>query len=171
MISGSRRRVAGLRTVEDLLEYELCALYDAEHKTMKAMARLESKCEDPALLEALKQHQAQSQDQVGRVDDIFAISGIDPQRKPCAGLNGMVEEFSDFLELGPSQALIDMFAVESVRRIERHLVCGYQALITLTVALRMDEVTELAARTMNEHHATGERFKGLSITLTEKVAG
>lgn len=81
----------------------------------------------------------------------------------------MITELSEFVDTGPSAGLLDAFAVESARRIERYSICCYQALITVAVALKMQDATELLATSLSEHNLAGDGFKALSINLTEKL--
>lgn len=158
-----------MKPLKDLFEYELCLLYDAEQKAVRGLGRMATKCGDPDLVQVFKDYQAVSAQRVERLDAVFGQTGISPRREPCNGINGLIEEFSDFLKTRMPQDVCDVFAVESARRVERYLICLYQALITLSVALGTDEVTEALAANMTEHLAGGDGFKALSINLTEKL--
>lgn len=158
-----------MKPLMDLFEYELCLLYDAEQKAVRGLGRMAVKCGDPDLVQVFKDYQAVSAKRVERLDAIFERIGVLPRREPCNGINGLIEEFSDFLEAKTSQEICDVFAVESARRVERYLICLYQALITLSVALGRDDATEDLASNLAEHSAGGDGFKALSINLTEKL--
>lgn len=155
--------------ISDLFEYELSVLYDAEHKTLKALLRMASKCDNAELVQVLNEYQSFSQKRVDRLEGIFKRIGPEPSRTPCSGVNGLITELSDFLDSKPAPAILDVYAVESARRIERYAICAYQALITLSVAMQSDETTELLAANLTEHNAAGDGFKALSINLTEKL--
>jgi len=157
-----------LKSIQELLEHELSVLYDAEHKTVKALARMASKCENAELVQVLEEYQSFSEKRIGRLESVFEQIGRKPQRTPCAGINGLITEFSDFLQTDPDPGITDIYGVESARRIERYAICAYQALITLTVALQRDESTELLATSLSEHNLAGNGFKALAINLTEK---
>ncbi len=158
-----------MESARDLFEHELCVLYDAETKAVRSLGRMSMRCSDPELVDVYKQYQLVAEKRLDRLVAVFGLVGRNPQRIPCAGMNGLIEEFSDFLESKPSDAVLDAFAVESARRVERYEVCAYQALITLAVALRLDEVTELLLESLGDHNLAGGGFKALTISLTEKL--
>ena len=158
-----------METAQDLFEHQLCVLYDAESKAIRSLARMAIRCTDPELVQVYQDYQVVAQKRLHRLDEVFALLGLKPQRIPCAGMNGLIEEFSDFLETRPEPAVLDAFAVESARRVERYEVCAYQALVTLAVALRLDEVTELLLKSLGSHNTAGGGFKALTINLTEKL--
>jgi len=158
-----------VETARDLFEHELCVLYDAETKAIRSLGRMAMRCSDPELVQVYKDYQLVAQKRLDRLNEIFGIIGRKPERIPCAGMNGLIEEFSDFLETKPSEAVLDAFAVESARRVERYEVCAYQALITLAVALRLEDITELLLKSLGDHNLAGGGFKALTINLTEKL--
>jgi ferritin-like metal-binding protein YciE len=158
-----------MESAKELFEHELCILYDAETKAIRSLGRMAMRCSDPELVQVYKEYQLVAEKRLDRLDEVFAVVGAKPSRIPCAGMNGLIEEFSDFLETRPSNAVLDAFAVESARRVERYEVCAYQALITLAVALRLDDATELLLKSLGDHNLAGGGFKALTINLTEKL--
>ena len=128
-----------------------------------------SKCHDPELVQVLDEYRDFSQRRLGRLQEVFRLTGLTPIRRPSAGINGMIAEFSDFLETRPDPRVLDVYAVESARRVERYATCAYQAVITISAALRMDASTELLAANLAEHHKAGDGFKALSVNLTDKL--
>lgn len=158
-----------MESARDLFEHELCVLYDAETKAIRSLGRMAMRCTDPELVQVYKDYQLVAEKRLDRLDGVFEQIGLKPERIPCAGMNGLIEEFSDFLETKPSNEVLDAFAVESARRVERYEVCAYQALITLAVALRMEEVTDLLLASLGDHNLAGGGFKALTINLTEKL--
>jgi ferritin-like metal-binding protein YciE len=158
-----------VQSISQLFEHELAVLYDAEHKILKGLLRMASKCGNAELVEVLREYQSVSQRKVERLEGVFKTLGRQPSRLPCAGINGLISEFSDFLETNPAPDILDVYAVESARRVERYAICAYQALITLSVAQRMDEVTEVLAASLADHNFAGAGFNALSINLTEKL--
>jgi ferritin-like metal-binding protein YciE len=158
-----------VKTITELFEHELALLYDAEHKILKALLRMASKCANPELVEVLQEYQSISQRKVERLESVFKAVGRQPSRVPCAGINGLITEFTDFLDSDPAPDILDVYAVESARRVERYAICAYQALITLSVAQRLDAVTETLAASLADHNFAGDGFKALSINLTEKL--
>jgi ferritin-like metal-binding protein YciE len=158
-----------MESAQDLFRHELCVLYDAENKAIRSLGRMAMRCSDPELVQVYRDYQGVAEKRLDRLDAIFGLIGANPERIPCAGMNGLIEEFSDFLETKPNPAVLDAFAVESARRVERYEVCAYQALITLAVALRLDEVTELLLKSLGDHNLAGGGFKALTINLTEKL--
>lgn len=158
-----------MESAQDLFEHELCVLYDAENKAIRSLGRMAMRCSDPELVQVYRDYRGVAEKRLDRLDAIFGLIGRKPERFACAGMNGLIEEFSDFLETKPNPAVLDAFAVESARRVERYEVCAYQALITLAVALRLDEVTELLLKSLGDHNLAGGGFKALTINLTEKL--
>ncbi|HEX2052719.1 MAG TPA: DUF892 family protein [Actinomycetota bacterium] len=158
-----------MKTLEQLFAHELSVLYDCEHKTVKLLDRMAGRCGNAELRQVLTEYRNFSEKRLVRLETVFGLVGGIPKRRPCAGMNGMITEYSDFLQTQPSPEILDVFAVEAARRVERYSICVYQALITLAVALDLTDATELLAKSLSEHNLAGGGFKALSINLTEKL--
>lgn len=158
-----------MKTLPELFEYELRQLYDSEHKIVKLLDRMAGKCSNDELCQVLGGYREFSAKRIARLEAIFEQAGSRPQRSPSNGINGLITEFGDFLETRPAAPILDLFAVEAARRVERYSICAYQALITLAVALERQEAVELLSSSLAEHNLAGGGFKALTINLTENL--
>ena len=74
--------------------HELADTYDAEHQFLEAMQKMHDNAMDEKLKTMLEEHMAETQDQIGRLEEVFSSINEEPKRQPCSGAKGIIEEGS-----------------------------------------------------------------------------
>ena len=69
-----------------------CDAYDFEHQLVAALPAVAAVAQSQDLRDALEQHLAETQTQIGRLTEVFTLLGEPPTRKHCAGMAGIREE-------------------------------------------------------------------------------
>jgi ferritin-like metal-binding protein YciE len=117
-------------------------MQDAEKKLVNALKTMESKCQNEELVRAFEHHRTETQEQAARLDEVFGMVGRKPRREPCVGINGLIEEFSKFVQQKPAPAIIDVFATGAAEKVEHYEICAYESLIQLGDHLRVPEAVD-----------------------------
>lgn len=128
-----------MESARDLFEHELRDMYDAEEKLVRATETMAEKVEDGKLSAALAEHCEVTKGQVKRLERVFASIDREPRRVKCAGINGLIEEFSSFVkDEGPKPEALDFFAIGAASKVEHYEIEAYKSLITLAEQLGID---------------------------------
>jgi ferritin-like metal-binding protein YciE len=149
----------------ELFEHELRDMYDAEKKLVNALKTMANKCHNEELVQAFERHRKVTQEQAARLEEVFGMIGRKPRREPCVGINGLIEEFSKFVQEKPAPLVLDVFATGAAEKVEHYEICAYESLIQLGDHLRVPEAVELFRTTLAEEQETAEELKAMAQKL------
>jgi ferritin-like metal-binding protein YciE len=154
-----------METARDLFEHELRDMYDAELKLVRALETMATKCSNSDLVAAFENHQRVTEEQARRLERVFEAISRKPRREPCAGINGLIEEFSKFVKENPSDDVLDVFATGAAQKVEQYEICAYDSLIELGSHLGISEAVQLFQTTLAEEQETAELLKAMAQKL------
>ena len=154
-----------METARELFEHELRDMYDAELKLVKALETMATKCTNSDLVAAFETHQQVTEEQARRLEQVFEAVSRKPRREPCAGINGLIEEFSKFTKENPSDEVLDVFATGAAQKVEHYEICAYNALIELGNHLGISEAVQLFQATLAEEQETAELLRAMAQKL------
>jgi ferritin-like metal-binding protein YciE len=152
-------------TARELFEHELRDMYDAEQKLVRALETMATKCSNEELVQAFQEHQRVTEEQARRLEQVFEMLSRKPRREPCAGINGLIEEFSSFVKENPSAEILDVFATGAAEKVEHYEICAYDSLIQLGDHLGMVDAVSLFETTLAEEKEAAELLKAMAQKL------
>src|SRR5688572_25794166 len=79
-----------IESLQKLVVEQLRDLYDAEKRLTKALPKLAKKASNEELRSALESHLAETEEQVGRLEQCFEIMDEPARGKACAGMQGII---------------------------------------------------------------------------------
>lgn len=156
-------------TAPDLFDHELRATYDAAKKMEKALGRISSICRNPRLVEDLSRHRAVAENQVERLERAFSLIDRKARRRPCTGINGLIEELSQFLDQNPSSEVLDVYAGRLAGRLWQYLSGSYETLIDLARLLDIDEAAGIFLGGIAELQRVREELQETSARLNDNL--
>jgi ferritin-like metal-binding protein YciE len=159
-----------VNTGKDLFKHELQDLYDAEFRQAHALTEMAENAGDPKLADALREHREETQEQIRRLENVFAVIGEKPAKEPCAGVIGLVKEYKDFVGEDPSEKVLNVFTAEAALKAEHYEIVSYSGLIKLAGHLGRTKVVDLLQQNLDEELATAENLEILSGQLGEELA-
>jgi ferritin-like metal-binding protein YciE len=158
-------------TGRDLFEHELRDIYDAENKLVNALEKMSKDASDEQLSQAFAEHREVTQEQVKRVERVFELVDRSPRREPCAGINGLIEEYQKFNnEESPSPEVRDVFATGAALKVENYEIASYKSLIKLANQLGLSEAVSLFGQTLQEEEETAREAEQMSEVLGKKLS-
>ncbi|MCA1841426.1 MAG: DUF892 family protein, partial [Actinobacteria bacterium] len=113
-----------METIKDLFEHELRDIYDAEQKLVAALKTMASKSSDDRAARGFEEHRKQTEQHVARLEQVFEMIDRKPRREACAGINGLIEEFSKFVKEDPAPEILDVFANGAAQKVEQYEICS-----------------------------------------------
>jgi ferritin-like metal-binding protein YciE len=105
-----------------------------------------------------------TEEQARRLEQVFGMLGRKPRREPCAGINGLIEEFSEFVKENPSAEVLDVFATGAAEKVEHYEICD-DSLIQLGNLPGVADGVELFEQTLGEEQETAALLKVMSQKL------
>lgn len=137
---------------EDLFAHALKDTYDTEHKLRGALKKLATLSKgEPKLQKLFTNHLQETENHIERLNSVFESIGKRPSRVPCAGINGLLKEHSDFIkEQKPKGEVLKAFNIEAALKTEHYEMVSYQGLITLAAELGNREAQSLLSENLAE---------------------
>jgi ferritin-like metal-binding protein YciE len=157
-----------LQTLHDLFVEQLQDLYSAETQLVDALPKLANASSHEELRDAFEQHLAETREHVSRLEELFTQLGEKPGSEKCKGMEGLIKEGDEILELQGDPSVIDAALIAAAQRVEHYEMAGYGTVKTLAGHLDLDDAEDILERTLNEEKkadelltkiATGGRFK------------
>ena len=87
------------KNLKGLLLHTLKDVYFAEHEILKALPKMEQAAQSAELKKAFEAHRAQTEQQVQRLNDVFALLNEQPQGEPCKAIQGIIAEGQEVMEV------------------------------------------------------------------------
>ena len=147
----------GLR---ELFVDSLKDIYWAENALTKALPKMAKNAMTENLVMAIEDHLTVTQNQITRLEEVFAIIGEKAVGKKCDAMEGLIKEGEGIMEETQHGAVRDAGIIAASQKIEHYEIATYGTLIAFATTLGENEVAELLGATLAEE-------KEADITLTE----
>jgi ferritin-like metal-binding protein YciE len=157
-------RTMKMDDLQDLFHDELKDTYDAEQQILKALPKMSKAATSPKLKAAFDKHLKQTEEHITRLEQVFEIIGKKPSRKPCKGMQGLIEEGQEMIKEKPDPEVLDAALIAAAQRVEHYEMAAYGCLRTYAGHLDMADAKKLLQTTLDEEGATDELLTKLAET-------
>jgi ferritin-like metal-binding protein YciE len=157
-----------LKTLEDLFNHALKDIYYAENQIVKTLPKLIEAASDAELKKGLRQHLAETENQVVRLEQVFELLGEDPKGTRCPGIDGILTEGDEVLGNVDGRAVTNAAVVASAQAVEHYEITRYGTLIAWATELGMDAVIPLFERNLREEKAADKKLSAIAEARVNK---
>jgi ferritin-like metal-binding protein YciE len=147
-----------LKTIEDLFNHTLQDIYYAENQILKTLPKLIDTATDPELKKGLKHHLAETEGQVRRLEEAFALLGKEPKGARCPGIDGILSEGNEVLGNVEGRAVTNAAVIASAQAVEHYEITRYGTLIAWATELGHDKLVPLFERTLREEKGADKKL-------------
>ncbi|MES2522506.1 MAG: ferritin-like domain-containing protein [Gemmatimonadota bacterium] len=159
-----------LDTLQALYLEGLRDLYSAENQIMKALPKMQKAASSPEVQEAFATHLAQTEQQIQRLERIFADLGEKPTGKHCKGMEGLIAEGADLMKEDADPDVMDAGLIASAQHVEHYEMAGYGTVRTYAELLGFDDHMDLLQQTLNEEEETDQILTEIALTSVNLAA-
>jgi DNA ligase D-like protein (predicted polymerase) len=149
-------------TLREALVDEVKDLYNAEKQLTKALPKLAKNATNPKLRDALTSHLRETENQVGRLEQVFGLLDEKPKGKLCDGMQGIIEEANGMLEEVEEGPVMDACIIGAGQKAEHYEMASYGTCIAWAEALGLDDVARLLQQTLAEEKAADEKLSAIA---------
>jgi ferritin-like metal-binding protein YciE len=139
-----------MKTLEDLLAYELKDLYAAEKQITKALPKMITSCTSDDLRQALKNHLEETEHEISRLEECMRQFGVPTRGAKCVAIEGLIAEGAEILEAEMEDSVRDAAIIAACQRVEHYEMAGYGCARTFAKQLGNEEVASLLQHTLDE---------------------
>lgn len=129
---------------------ELRDLYDGEIWLTKVLPDLARGVRSEELRATVNQHLKQTQEQLNRIEKIFAHLGENPKGKRCKGMQSLVMECRYAMGEDFEEEARDVSLISEMQRVKHYEVATYRSAVVFANLLRDDESGALLRLTLRE---------------------
>jgi ferritin-like metal-binding protein YciE len=150
------------KTLDDLFHDTLRDIYYAEKKILKALPKMQRAASAKELKAAFEKHQAQTEDQIERLEQVFEIIGKPARGKTCDAIEGIIAEGEEIAEEFKGTPALDAGLISAAQAVEHYEITRYGTLKRWATELGMKEAAALLNKTLQEESKTDEDLTKLA---------
>jgi ferritin-like metal-binding protein YciE len=158
------------KTLSDLFEDGLKDIYYAEKKILAALPKMAKAAESEELAAAFEKHRAETEQQVDRLDQVFALLDQPAKGKKCPGIEGILEEGKEIMEEFKGMPALDAGLLAGAQAVEHYEISRYGTLIAWAEKLGHREAVGLLEESLEEEKKTDEALTELAETAINQYA-
>ncbi|PSP52980.1 hypothetical protein BRC60_00445 [Halobacteriales archaeon QH_1_68_42] len=151
-------------SLRDLFVHDLEDVYYAENELLDVLSELAEQTEDEEIAQAFRDHHEETEGHVDRLDQVFEKLGQEPEHEECEGIEGLITEHEEFLEMDSDQDVLDLHNLVAAQKTEHYEIAAYGNLAVIADRLGEGEVGDLLHETLEEEKAALDKVA----TLTEE---
>lgn len=140
-------------SLQDLYLEQLKDVYDAEHRLLEALSIMTEQATNTKLQRAFEKHRTQTEIHVERLESIFGMMGMEPERKNCDAIKGLIAEAEEVMDEAEGNVL-DAGLIASAQAVEHYEIARYGTLKQWAETLGMREAVKLLDATLKEEITT-----------------
>jgi ferritin-like metal-binding protein YciE len=148
--------MATMDSLHDVFVHELRDLYSAERQLIKALPRLAKNAGSPELADAFTNHLHETEVHVTRLEEILKTLGAKSGGVKCKGMEGLLEEGAEVLEMDGAPGPLDAAMIGAAQRVEHYEIAAYGTALSHAKAQGHTEAARLLEETLKEERNADE---------------
>ena len=158
------------KNLDDLFHDTLKDIYFAEKKILATLPKMAKAAQNKELKAAFEKHYTETEGQVDRLEQVFAIIEQKPQGKTCAAIVGITKEGAEIMQEYKGSPALDAGLLAAAQAVEHYEISRYGTLRTWAEELGLDDAVTLLDATLDEEEATDEALTKIAETAVNQQA-
>ena len=159
-----------ITSLRDLWIDELKDLMNAENQILKALPKMAKAAKNEELRSAFEEHLEQTRGHVERLEQIFESIEETARGKKCKGMEGVIAEGKEMLELDLPEPVGDAALIGAAQRVEHYEIAAYGTARTHAEILSESDAVTLLEQTLEEEKETDERLTSIAESVNPEAA-
>jgi ferritin-like metal-binding protein YciE len=158
------------KQLDDLFHDSLKDIYFAEKKILVALPKMAKAAQTEELSAAFEKHERETEGQVQRLEQVFALIDETPRGKNCPAILGLIEEGKEIIADYKGSPALDAGLVSAAQSVEHYEISRYGTLIAWANELGLTRAVPLLEATLEEEKATDEALTQIAETAINQEA-
>ena len=158
------------KDLNDLFLDTLKDIYFAEKKILSALPKMAKAAQSPKLKAAFEKHLTETDGQVDRLEQVFALLDETPRGKTCDAIIGIIDEGNEVMSEYKGMPAIDAGLLAAAQAVEHYEISRYGTLRTWAAELGLKDAVKLLDATLKEEKNTDATLSQLAETEVNKHA-
>ena len=153
---------AKTKMLEDLFHETLKDIFFAEKQILKALPKLAKAANLAELRNAFAKHRDETEEQVGRLEEIFELIGKPARGKTCDAILGILDEGKEVMAEFDDSPALDAGLLAGAQAVEHYEISRYGTLMTWANELGYKDAVKLLDATLKEEKNTDSTLSQLA---------
>jgi ferritin-like metal-binding protein YciE len=162
--------MAKTKTLDELFHDTLKDIYFAEKKILAALPKMAKAAHNEDLKAAFEKHHAQTENQVARLEQVFAEIDAKPQGKTCDAIMGILAEGQEIIKEYKGSPALDAGLISAAQSVEHYEISRYGTLATWADELGLTKAGKLLKETLGEEEETDLSLTELAESVVNQQA-
>jgi ferritin-like metal-binding protein YciE len=158
------------KQLQDLFHDALRDIYFAEKKILVALPKMAKAAQNAELKAAFEKHEGETEEQVSRLEKVFALIDQKPQGKNCPAIIGIIEEGQEIIKEYKGSPALDAGLLSAAQAVEHYEISRYGTLSAWANELGLDEAVDLIEASLLEEKITDEGLTALAEAIVNQEA-
>lgn len=141
-----------------LFEDELKDIYWAEKALVKALPKMAKNATSEELIDAIQSHLEETEEQVQKVEQVFAVLGKKPVAKKCEAMDGLIKEAQEIMESSDEGAMRDAGIISAAQKVEHYEIASYGTLRTFANTLGLTEAVDILQDILDQEKSADQKL-------------
>jgi len=150
------------KDLNDLFLDTLKDIYYAEKQILKALPKMAKAASSDKLRAAFEKHQAETEGQVDRLEQVFEMLDKPARGKTCDAIVGILDEGKEIMDEYKGTDALDAGMLAAAQAVEHYEISRYGTLKTWATELGMNDAARLLDQTLKEEEKTDEALTQLA---------
>lgn len=158
------------KQLDDLFHEGLKDIFFAEKKILTALPKMAKAAESEELAAAFEKHLGETEEQVARLEKVFALIDKEPHGKNCPAIVGIIEEGQEIMKDYKGSPALDAGLLAAAQAVEHYEISRYGTLRAWAKELGLNDAVSLLSRTLEEEEKTDATLSKLAEQAVNKEA-
>ena len=158
------------KTLDDLFHDTLKDIYYAEKKILATLPKMAKAAQNDELTAAFEKHRAETERQVERLEQVFALIDKKAQGKTCDAIVGITEEGAEIMKDYKGSPALDAGLIAAAQAVEHYEISRYGTLRTWAEELGLNDAVSLLQQTLEEEKATDQALTKIAESVVNQEA-
>jgi ferritin-like metal-binding protein YciE len=138
---------------------ELQDMYSAEQLIVESLPFLIKHSFHADLKEAFTHHLQETENQVKRLEQVFALLDLPNRKKLCKGMEGILQEGKELISHKKASPILDAVIIGGAQKVEHYEIASYGTLCSFAKHLDLDtEIIDLLKENLKEETAADKKL-------------
>ena len=161
---------SGREELMKLFEHALKDIYWVEKSLTKSIPKMIRKASSDDLIEALEDHLEVTEDQVSKVERVFAAIDKAARGKKCVGMQGILDEGEELMKEFEKSPALDAAIIMAAQKVEHYEMSAYMGMITLAETLNFPKEAALLQEVLQQEMQADQLLAKLAANNVHQVA-
>src|SRR5207344_167004 len=137
-------------------------IYFAEKKILTSLPKMVKAAQNPDLKAAFTKHRGETEGQIARLEQVFALIEAKPQGKKCEAIVGILKEGDEIAKDYKGSPALDAGLLAAAQAVEHYEISRYGTLRTWAEELGLPQAAKLLQATLYEEEKTDRALTKLA---------